>query len=253
MFYSACIPAIFGSPVHQALSSVYNAGLDHYEFWSWWDQDMDACLEVQEKYHLIPAAMCTRMVPLVDPTCRDDYLQGLEETVAVCRKLGCKTIISQVGQELAGVPRQAQHESIVDGLRRCVPLLRRSGMTLVFEPLNTRFDHKGYYLWQAGEAFQIVEEVGDCHVKVLMDLYHQYAMDDLQLPEILENLDKIGHFHMAGFPGRHEPLIHCEIDYPTILRAIRQGGFSGGVGLEYFPLGHRAQGLKELYQQLLSL
>ena len=80
----------------------------------------------------------------------------------------------------------------------------------------------------------------------MCDLYHQYAMDDLDIQEILKNLDKIGHFHMAGYPGRHEPMIDDEIDYPAVLKMLRESGYQGGVGLEYMPVKDAFEGLKKL-------
>jgi len=130
--------------------------------------------------------------------------------------------------------------------------VEEAGITLVFEPLNTRIDHVGYYLWSLDEAFQIVEEVGSPNVKALIDLYHHYVMDDLDIDKIVANIHKIGHFHMAGFPGRHEPLIDSEVDYATVLGAIRKSGYAGAVGLEYFPVHSAAEGLKELVPQLLT-
>ena len=55
---------------------------------------------------------------------------------------------------------------------------------------------------------------------------------------------------MAGFPGRHEPLIDSEIDYPTILKAIKESGYQKAVGLEYMPLQDATEGLKILRRQL---
>ena len=43
MYYSVCVPAVFGDlPVHQALERIRATGAKAYEFWSWWDQDVDA-------------------------------------------------------------------------------------------------------------------------------------------------------------------------------------------------------------------
>ena len=249
MVYSACVPAIFsGTPVHQALPLVRAAGLSHYEFWSWWDQDVEKIVVAQTSLGLKPAALCTRNFILNDSARREEYLDGLRQTIDVCRRLGCSTIITQVGQEIPGISRQVQHEHIVEGLKACVPMLEEARMTLVFEPLHTRVDHVGYYLWSCEEAFQIQREVGSEYVKVLVDLYHQYVMDDLDLPRILANLDKIGHFHVAGFPGRHEPHHDSEIDYETILAAIRRAGYSGAVGLEYFPVRPASEGLRKLVE-----
>ncbi len=253
MYYSACIPAIFGSQsIPQALANVRAAGMEHYEFWGWNPAQIEKFYTAQAENGLTPVAMCTTFHDLTDPTRRESYLAGLRETIPMCRKLGCKTVISQVGPELPHLTRQAQHESIVAGLRAAAPLAEEAGITLVFEPLNTRIDHVGYYLWSADEAFQIVDEVNSPNVKVLIDLYHHYVMDDLDIGKIVTNIHKIGHFHMAGFPGRHEPLTDSEVDYAAILSAIRQSGYQGAVGLEYFPVHPAAEGLKALYPQLLA-
>ena len=254
MNYSVCVPAVLGKKEPAAaLDAVAAAGFKRYEIWSWWDKDIAAYQKAQQKNRLTIAALCTNFISLTDPSCRQDYVNGLQNTIEICRKLGCKTIISQVGQELDGRSREEQHESIVSGLRECVPLLSGTDMTLVIEPLNTKIDHRGYYLWSSEEAFQIIDEVGDTHIKVLFDLYHQYIMNDLDIDHIVKNIDKIGHFHMAGYPGRHEPMIDSEIDYPKILKAISKTGYQGSIGLEYFPVHDAEEGLKLLNEQLKSI
>lgn len=253
MNYSVCIPAVLGGKkIGEALAAVRAAGFDHYEFWGWWDpdQDMDEYLAAQQKEGLTPATLCTRMIPLTDPAQRAAYVEGLRETAAVCKKLGCKTIISQVGNDQEGMTREEQYASIVAGLKECVSILEENDLTLMIEPLNTKIDHIGYYMWSSEEAYQVVDEVGSEHVKMLFDLYHQYIMNDLDLEKILAHMDKIAHFHVAGYPGRHEPLIDSEIDYPVILKAIRESGYQGCVGLEYMPVFDGSEGLKVLNQQL---
>ena len=45
MHYSVCVPAVFGGkPVHEALDQIAALGASHYEFWSWWDQDVEKIL-----------------------------------------------------------------------------------------------------------------------------------------------------------------------------------------------------------------
>ena len=245
MFFSVCVPAVFPKqPMQQMLLRVRKAGYRHFEFWSWWDQDIDALESAMREADVIPAALCTRFVSLTDPAQRDEYLRGLADTVALCRRLGCPVIISQVGAERPGVPRRAQHDSLVEGLMAAAPLL--DGQTLVIEPLNTKIDHPGYYLSASAEAFEIVEEVNHPRVKVLFDLYHQYITEGLDIADIVGRLPRIGHFHMAGYPGRHEPLSDSEIDYPAILRAIKDAGYAHGVGLEYSPARDADEGLRAL-------
>ena len=251
MFYSACVPALFGGKTaREALSAARDAGLKHYEFWGWNEEQIAEFAQAQEEFGMTPVAMCTTFHELTDPNGREAYVEGIKKTIPVCKKLGCKNIISQVGPERSDISRQAQHESIVAGLKAAAPYVEEAGLVLVFEPLNIRVDHVGYYLWSAEEAFQIQEEVGSPNVKVLLDLYHQAVMDDLNVDQIIANLHRIGHFHMAGHPGRHEPLINSVVDYQTILGAIRKAGFTEAVGLEYMPVYPAAEGLKTLHAQL---
>ena len=69
------------------------------------------------------------------------------------------------------------------------------------------------------------------------------------LSRILPNLDKIGHFHAAGVPGRHE-LHLCEINYQYMIQKIKEAGYEGWMGLEYFPALNPDVGLNVLKSYL---
>jgi hydroxypyruvate isomerase len=235
MQYSICVDAVFeGKDIGQSLACIKQLGFQGFEFWGWWDKDIPALVQQKDALGLEVTACCTKFISLVDPACRAAYIDGLGESLEVAKALGCSKLISQVGNERPNVPRQEQHASLVDGLRACVPLLEKAGVTLVFEPLNTRVDHPGYYLTQSAEAFDIVDAVGSENVKVIYDIYHQQIMEGNLIPTITQNIDRIGHFHSAGHPGRHE--LNCgEIHYPDIIKAIAQSSYTGWFGIEYFP------------------
>jgi len=237
MKLSICSDALFmGQDVVESMKTLGLASYRDIEFWTWWDKDLEALLELKESHQLNYVAFCTRFVSLVDPSKREEYRQGLVESIQAAKKLGCKTLISQVGDELVGVERKIQVDSLVTGLKEMVPLLEEADITLVIEPLNTRVDHKGYFLWSSDEAFGIIEEVGSPKVKVLFDIYHQQIMEGDLICRIGSNIDKIGHFHIAGNPGRHEPYgKECELNYSGILRSIDQLNYDGYFGCEYFP------------------
>ena len=97
----------------------------------------------------------------------------------------------------------------------------------------------------SAEAFEIIEEVGSDRVKVLFDIYHQQITEGDLIRNIRENISRIGHFHAAGCPGRHE-LDTGELNYPNIFHAIREAGYTGYVGLEYFPEKPVLEGLRKL-------
>ena len=241
MNISVCIDAVFNGKDFVESMNVLNVdGVIAFEFWSWWDKDVEAIQLAKERLGLTAVACCTKFISLVDESKRDDYLNGLQESITVAQKLGCKTLISQVGDDI-GIERTLQKQSLIDGLKTAVSLLEVADIQLVFEPLNTKVDHPGYYLTHSDEAFEIAEAVGSPHVKVLFDIYHQQITEGNIIQNITENIDKIGHFHAAGNPGRHE-LYKGELNYPEIFRAINSAGYQGHIGLEYFPLEEPLQG-----------
>ena len=246
MKLSVCTDAVFkGKNTVESMKKIRNSGYTSFEFWSWWDKDIDSIIKAQEELGMEVVAFCTQMISLVDATQRCLYLEGLKETILVAKRFSCKTLITQTGDELVGVSREKQHESLVEGLRLCAPILEKAGITIVMEPLNTLVNHKGYYLTSSDEAFQIVKEVGSPNVKVLYDIYHQQITEGHLIARITGNIDKIGHFHAAGNPGRHE-LYNSEINYDYIFTTIDNTEYSGYMGLEYFPIEDAIVGLEKL-------
>jgi hydroxypyruvate isomerase len=245
MNFSVCIDAVFrGLHREAALEQVKDCGFTAFEFWGWWDQDLDALQKKAASLGLRCVTFCQRFVTLTDPAQRDTYLAALKESIAAAKKMGTRYLISQVGND-TGAVREFQHRSAVAGLRAAAPLLEESNITLLIEPLNGRVDHIGTYLESSSEGFAMVDEVGSSNVKLLFDIYHQQITEGDVIRRLTANISRIGHFHTAGTPGRHE-LDSGELHYPAIFDAIAAAGYTGHVGLEYFPLGDAAASLKRL-------
>ena len=243
---SVCVDAVFeGVPMADSVKAVSGLGYPAFEFWCWWEKDLVQLKELCEQYELEISACCTKFISLTQPELRGQYLDGLGESIEAAKKLNCRTLISQVGDFVPNIDRQRQHECLVLGLMEASQMLENSGVTLVIEPLNEKVDHPGYYLIHSDEAFEIVKKVNSPDVKVVFDIYHQQISEGNLLPNILNHLDWIGHFHAAGQPGRHE-LSRGEINYPEIFSSIGSAGFEGFVGLEYWPVDDPTVGLKKV-------
>jgi len=221
-------------PFPDRIAKVAALGYKQAEFWGWWDQDVDAIAAAAKKSNVAIAAFCTKFISLVDASKRAEYLEALQETIDVAAKLNCRTLISQVGNELPGVPRCEQHASLVAGLAASAPLLAKAGVTLTIEPLNLLVDHAGYYLARSDEAFEVIREVNSPNVKVLFDIYHQQITEGHLIRNIRDNAQLIGHYHIADNPGRGE-IGTGEINYPNVLKAVEETGYQGYVGVELFP------------------
>ncbi|XID94632.1 hydroxypyruvate isomerase family protein [Paenibacillaceae bacterium WGS1546] len=235
----------------EQLRTVKEAGYSHFEMWSWWDKDLDAVEAAMRRYGLRATTMCTKFVTLTEDGKRDEYLAGLQESIAAARRLGVEMLITQTGNE-TDAAREKQYASLIGGLRACIPYLEESGITLVVEPLNHLVDHPGYYLTSSDEAAQIIKEVGHPQVKMLFDIYHQQITEGHLAYRLQTYLPYIGHIHIADNPGRNEPGTG-EINYRYLLELLKKRGYGGAVGLEYFPVKSVKESLGELMNSYESL
>ena len=232
MKLSYCVEMLWPDlPCQEAMRLAHEGGARAIEFWGWWNKDLDAILGVSQELGLPVAAICTPFYSLVDPKERGAWLTGLKDSIAAAEKLRCPHIISQVGSALPGVPRETQYQSMVEGLRRAIPLLEVSGVTLVVEPLNTVTDHKGYYLTSSDEAAKALLEIAHPRIRMLFDIYHQALMGEDVVAQITRHLPLIAHMHCAGVPGRG-PLNTGVLDYDAVFTAIDRLPYLGHVGVE---------------------
>lgn len=240
-----CIDTVYrGHPLEGALAEIKELGYAGFEFWRFADYDIPEMRRLKDAYGLEVVNLNAPEVSLVDAELRPEFLKQLKTAVAVAKELDCGRITLLSGSD-TGKSRPQQRKAMVDTLREAAPLAEEAGVTLVLEASNRRVNRPNNFLTSADEAFEVMERVGSGHVKMLYDIYHQQISEGDLLARILPNLDKIGHFHAAGVPGRHE-LDQCEINYDYLLRQIAQAGYDGWIGLEYFPTKAPAEGLRKL-------
>lgn len=249
MIFSLSLDALYsksGLTLLERIRQTRELGYKSFEFWSWTDKDLGAIRTLKDELDLHIGSFCSKHGNLVDPEERASFIEGVGESVAAAKELDCKHLIVTVGNTLPGVPHEEQTRSIIEGLRAVAPLVETAGVTIVLEPLNTLVNHKGYFLVNSSEAFAIVDEVASPYVKVLYDVYHQQVSEGNLIPTIIANIDKIGYFHIADHPGRGQ-IGTGEINYRNVLQAIRDTGYTGYIGLEYF----QEEGLEDGLQRFL--
>ena len=245
--FSVCVEMIFTEvPFIERIAKIKECGLGAFEFWNWRQKNIDDILREKKKYNLELAAFCVEPeVRIVDSARKEEFLQGLKNSIAVAHKLNCKALIVTTGNEMENLSQDAQHKNIVNCLKSAVPIVEKEKITLVLEPLNTLVNHKGYYLTSSKEGFDIIREVNSKNIRLLFDIYHQQISEGNLTQNIINNIDLIGHFHIADVPGRHEPGTG-EINYGNLLKRIEETGYNGYIGLEFKALGSTEDILKEL-------
>ncbi len=244
---SVCIEMIFREqPFLDRIDCVAEAGYSAFEFWGWRSKDIEGILQRKREFALeVSVFGVDHKGRLVDYTTKDEFIKGVRDSIEVAHKMECPSLMITVGNEMEGIPREKQHESIVKCLKETAKLVEKADVTLVLEPLNVLVDHEGYYLYSSVEGFQILEEVYSPNVKLLYDIYHQQITEGNLIDTIKKNMESIGHFHVADVPGRHEPGTG-EINYANVFRSIDEAGYDGFVGLEFKPLADPKVALKEV-------
>lgn len=261
MKLSVCIEMIFNKlPFEQRLKAVKNSGLSTAEIWGWAHYDTEMIKRALDESEMVLSSMCvdTRDSSLKAEygkrglLCKDSgkyFLEVAKESVKTAKALGVQNLIVTTGQQRTDATRDEQHANIVLALREAAPVFEDAGITCVLEPLNVLHDHIGYFLFSSYEAFGIIREVDNSSVKLLFDVYHQQISEGNLIPNIRDNIGLIGHFHIADNPGRNEPGTG-EINYKNVFNAIREGGYSRYIGLEYVPVKPPEETLAEVIKLL---
>jgi hydroxypyruvate isomerase len=135
----------------------------------------------------------------------------------------------------AGLSDAEGLEHCTRGLLRVTPLAERLGVTVCMELLNSKVDHKDYQCDHTAWGAELVRRVGSPRFKLLYDIYHMQIMEGDVIRTIRDNFSAIAHFHTGGVPGRHELDETQELQYPAIMTAIADLGYTGFVGQEFIP------------------
>ncbi len=170
----------------------------------------------------------------------DEFRGGVAAAIEYAKALGVPQVNCLAGKA-AGVPEHLLHQTFVENLRYAAGELKRSGIKLLIEPINT-YDIPGFYLNRTAQALSIIEEVGSDNLFLQYDIYHAQRMEGELIATLEKNLARIAHVQLADNPGRHEPGTG-EIHYGNVFAALERIGYTGWVGCEYKPATTTEAGL----------
>jgi hydroxypyruvate isomerase len=170
-----------------------------------------------------------------------EFRQSVEKAAEYAQALDCPRVNCLAGKAPAGADPQAVHDTFVANLSYAAGKLKKAGILLVMEPINT-FDIPGFYLSHTQQAVELIAEVGSDNLKIQYDIYHMQRMEGELANTISRHLGAIGHMQLADNPGRHEPGTG-EINFNWLLRHIDAIGYDGWIGCEYKPTTRTEDGL----------
>jgi hydroxypyruvate isomerase len=180
---------------------------------------------------------------------RRQWLDRARMTIDFNVAAGIGATIVCTGNVVEGTSDQQMLDSVLEGLKPTVEMAEKAGITLLLEPLNTTYDHAGYFCNSSGMGAKICRGLKSNRMKMLFDCYHMQIMEGDLVKHIESSIDVIGHFHSAGVPGRNE-LYLGEIDYPFVVGKIESFGYNGVFGLEYQPSIDDSESVKRTLEYL---
>lgn len=237
MQISCCIDMMFSYlDFYDRFYAAAKCGIKTVEFWKWTNKDLGKIKEELRRNDMNVSIfnIDSRDEKLsydlsrgiLNDGRKDDFLRALDESTPVYKEIGACAMIVLIGEN---APFDA--ESVYSALAAAAPVVEKAGVNLIVEPLNA-VDRVGYSMPYAKPMFDILRRVGSPNIKLLYDIYHQNMTGDFSIDDIRNNIDIIGHFHVADAPGRHEPG-SGKVDYVKILKEISKLDYNGYIGLEY--------------------
>lgn len=171
----------------------------------------------------------------------DEFRRGVAQAIDYATALGCPQLNCLAGIAPAGVSEAAVRETFVTNLRFAAGELKKAGLRLLVEPINT-FDIPGFHISRTDQALALIDAVGADNLFLQYDVYHAQRMEGELGNTLTRYLPRIAHIQIADNPGRHEPG-SGEINYPWLFRHLDAIGYAGWIGCEYKPTTSTEAGL----------
>jgi hydroxypyruvate isomerase len=170
-----------------------------------------------------------------------EFRSGVAKAIEYASVLGVPQLNCLAGKVPAGVDPKLLHDTFVANLQYAASELKKVGLKLLIEPINT-FDIPGFYLSKTEQGIAILDAVGADNAYLQYDIYHAQRMEGELGNTIQKYLSRMAHIQLADNPGRNEPGTG-EIHYAYLFDLLDRLGYQGYIGCEYKPLKTTAAGL----------
>jgi len=243
----------------ERMEAAARAGLQSVEFvgehYDWTDADIDRVKKLARSLKLGIDTLSSvpkwgpQKINMVEPAGQGVFLKEVEKNLIFARKLEIPMALLMSGNAVAGATFEQQFAAMVDCSKRCGDLAAKAGITLIVEPLNTKVNHKGYFLSNCVDGLRLMKEVNHPNVRLLFDLYHEQVERGDVIRTALAAMPFVRVFHVADNPGRNEPGTG-EMNYGNIYGAIAKAGYEGYITMEYVPKQEQVGSLRKAVAEM---
>ena len=179
-----------------------------------------------------------------NPALHDQIYEAFKAGIPRAKAAGVPNLITFFGNR-KGMPDDQAIANSAACLNRIKPIAEEHDVTVVVELLNSKVNHKDYQGDKTPYGVEVMKRVGSKNVKLLYDIYHMQIMEGDIIRTIRDNKDYIAHYHTGGVPGRNELDPTQELQWPAIVKAILDTGYTGYFAHEFIPLRDPMTSLRE--------
>ncbi|GAA5521577.1 TIM barrel protein [Aliifodinibius salicampi] len=169
-----------------------------------------------------------------NPQLHDELIEDYERVIPMVAEAGFDKIICFSGNR-NGMDEETGLENCANGLKQLMSTAEKHNVTVCMELLNSKVDHPDYMCDHTEWGGELCKKVGSDRFKLLYDIYHMQIMEGDVIRTIRDNHQYIAHYHTGGVPGRNEIDETQELNYPAIIKAIVDTGYTGFIGQEFIP------------------
>lgn len=226
-------------------------GFAAVEFHLWRDKPVDAIGAALADTGVGLTGLCVDpRRSIVDPAERAEMVEAVRETIAATACLGKPPLIVASGFRVDGMSEEEHFANAVAALKDAAALAEEAGVMLLLEPLNTRL-FSAMYLVSTTLGLDLVEAVGSPNLRLLYDVWHSAVMGE-DIADVLQGrAHLVAHVQVADIDDRNEPGTGT-VDWAHVMRTLNDLGYTGAIGMEYFPTLPMDQSL-ELTRKTLAL
>ncbi|WP_315761702.1 TIM barrel protein [Sphingomonas sp. Y38-1Y] len=233
---SSCIEWQFveAGDLDARLRAAKAAGFELAEFHLWRDKPVEALATALDETGMRLTSLCVDpRRSIVDPAQREEMVTAVRETIAATAILGKPNLIVASGFRVEGMSEDEHFANAVTALREAADAAEAAGVMLLLEPLNTRL-FATMYLVSTKLGLDLIEAVNSPNLRLLYDVWHSAVMGEDMAEVLAGRIHLVEHVQVADMPDRNEPGTGS-VDWDQVTRTLRGLGYTGAIGLEYFP------------------
>lgn len=195
-------------------------------------------IETGARYLLDPRNRHEPTLVSADPADRLRRVEYYKHAIRCAAELGSDCVSLWSGAVRDGVARAEATNRLVDGLRRVLEYAAGQGVNIGFEP------EPGMLIDSMQHFDQLLERINTANLRLTLDVGHLHCQREFPIVNYIRRWGRrIVNVHLEDMrAGSHEHLMfgEGEIKFPSVLTALAEIGYRGGLHVELSRHSHEA-------------